>query len=222
MDDLIQVAGVHNAQEARILAACGVTHVGFPLGLPVHEEDLPVDAAAAVIRELRPSVTAVLITYLKTAGAICSLARKLGVSAVQVHGTIERQELGRLKAMTENLYVIKSLIVGASSREALIRRVDEFSPFVDAFITDTYDAQTGACGATGKLHDWSVSRELAAYASRPLILAGGLNQHNVGEAIRAVQPAGVDVHTGVEDASGRKSRDRVAAFVKTAREAFAR
>jgi phosphoribosylanthranilate isomerase len=55
---------------------------------------------------------------------------------------------------------------------------------------------------------------------RPVILAGGLTPANVRRAIAAVRPAGVDVHTGVEDASGRKERAKVLEFMAEARAAF--
>jgi phosphoribosylanthranilate isomerase len=54
-----------------------------------------------------------------------------------------------------------------------------------------------------------------------VILAGGLTSANVREAISLVQPAGVDVHTGVEDARGRKDRAKVLAFVAEASSALA-
>jgi phosphoribosylanthranilate isomerase len=53
-----------------------------------------------------------------------------------------------------------------------------------------------------------------------VILAGGLTPANVRQAIAAVRPAGVDVHTGVEDATGRKSREKVLAFVAEATAGF--
>ena len=89
------------------------------------------------------------------------------------------------------------------------------------FITDTFDPATGASGATGKTHDWTVSRKLVELSPKPVILAGGLNPSNVYEAIRIVRPAGVDVHTGVEDSSGRKSRSLIEAFVNEAARGFA-
>jgi phosphoribosylanthranilate isomerase len=54
-----------------------------------------------------------------------------------------------------------------------------------------------------------------------VILAGGLTAENVAEAIRAVRPAGVDSHTGVEDAAGRTDRGKIARFVVAAQAAFA-
>ena len=96
-----------------------------------------------------------------------------------------------------------------------------YAPFVDAYITDTHDPSTGADGATGKTHDWRISRELVKISPKPVILAGGLNPGNIQAAIAEVQPAGVDVHTGVEDDSGRKSSEKVAAFVAATRKGFA-
>jgi phosphoribosylanthranilate isomerase len=54
-----------------------------------------------------------------------------------------------------------------------------------------------------------------------VILAGGLRPENVARAITEVRPAAVDVHTGVEDAHGRKDVQLVRAFVAQARAAFA-
>lgn len=92
---------------------------------------------------------------------------------------------------------------------------------MDAFITDTYDPLTGASGATGKIHNWDVSRRIVEASQRPVILAGGLNPENVRDAILYVKPAGVDVHTGVEGPDGRKDEVLVKAFVSEAESAFA-
>ena len=50
----------------------------------------------------------------------------------------------------------------------------------------------------------------------PLLLSGGLTPENVAEAIRKVQPYGVDVSSGVEREPGKKDPKRVTAFVSAA------
>jgi phosphoribosylanthranilate isomerase len=217
---LVQVAGVADEAEAALLVECGVRYLGFPLRLPVHREDLTEAEAAAIIRRLRPPVYGVVITYLENAEEIAELADLLGARIVQLHGDIEREELIRLRGMAPRLTVIKSLVVGLHPVPVLERMVRELSPQVDGFITDTFAPETGASGATGRMHDWAVSRRLVELSQRPVILAGGLTPGNVRRAIAEVRPAGVDVHTGVEDESGRKSREKVTRFVNEARAAF--
>jgi phosphoribosylanthranilate isomerase len=139
---------------------------------------------------------------------------------VQLHGDIEVEELEKLKRIAPDLLVIKSLVVGLHSPRVLESTITALSESVDAYITDTYDSTTGATGATGRIHDWEISKRLVQHSDRPVILAGGLNSENVKGAILHVRPAGVDAHTGVEDACGRKSRERVRSFVAEARAGF--
>lgn len=218
--NLIQIAGVIDAGEAEMLQQCGIRYLGFPLRLPVHREDLTEKEAATIIKSLAAPVFGVLITYLNKASEIGAFCQTLGVRIVQLHGEIDRDELKRLKTLDPNLIIIKSLVIGMHDDKALEATVSELSLLVDAFITDTFDPKTGASGATGKTHDWRISRRLVELADKPVILAGGLNPENVKRAILEVSPAGVDSHTGVEDSSGRKSREKVSKFLAEASEAF--
>ncbi|MFI4867890.1 MAG: phosphoribosylanthranilate isomerase [Steroidobacterales bacterium] len=76
----------------------------------------------------------------------------------------------------------------------------------------------GASSGSGAVADWGAAARLAR--GRELILAGGLNVHNVAQAIRAVRPYGVDVSSGVESSPGRKSALKIAEFVEAATAAF--
>jgi phosphoribosylanthranilate isomerase len=76
-------------------------------------------------------------------------------------------------------------------------------------------AVVGQFGGTGKTADWNWAASLARRAS--ILLAGGLRPENVAEAIRQVQPWGVDVASGVEIIPGRKDPLRVRQFIRNAR-----
>lgn len=203
-----------------MLIEAGVPWLGFPLVLGYHQEDLSVEEAAAIVDVLGQQASFFLITYLDSAASIIALCRRLGVQCVQLHGAITVEELSKLRRSGPWLRVIKSLIVSGDNLADLSEELARFAPLVDTFITDTYDPLTGACGATGKTHDWEISRRLVELSPRPVILAGGLNADNVFDAIQAVQPAGVDVHTGIEGADGRKRADLARRFVSEARRAF--
>ena len=203
-----------------MLVRAGVDWLGFPLRLSYHKEDVPDDEAAAIIRTLEPPTVAVLITYLNKAADILDLCGKLGTRSVQLHGDVRVDELKLLRAEDRGILLVKSLIVTGENLRELEGQVAELSPYVDAFITDTFDPEGGARGATGKTHDWRISRRLVEVSPKPVILAGGLTPDNVALAIRDVRPAGVDAHTGVEDANGDKSEDLARRFVGEARQAF--
>lgn len=76
----------------------------------------------------------------------------------------------------------------------------------------------GPASGTGRTGDWQQARMLARRTE--LVLAGGLDAHNVAAAIAQVRPFGVDVSSGVEAAPGVKSPERIAAFAAAARAAF--
>jgi phosphoribosylanthranilate isomerase len=77
------------------------------------------------------------------------------------------------------------------------------------------DSASHDYGGSGKTFDW----KLATRFWQPIILAGGLDASNVGEAIDAARPAGVDSCSRLEATPGRKDAGKVMAFVRAARQA---
>ena len=217
---IVQVAGVVDEEEARMLIACGVDLLGFPFESASGRGDVEEEAIRPIIHGLRPPVFGVVITYSTVAGTISDLCQRLGARVAQLHGDIDPDETRRLKELSPGLFVVKTLVVRRADLPRLLDEVNRFGEHVDAFLTDTFDEVTGRWGATGRTHDWSVSRRVVEHAKRPVILAGGLTPDNVQQAISDVRPAGVDVHTGVEDFAGRKDRALVDRFIRRARKAF--
>jgi phosphoribosylanthranilate isomerase len=78
------------------------------------------------------------------------------------------------------------------------------------------DAFVEAYGGGGKTFDWNL---IPPGISQPLVLSGGLDAGNVGEAIVRVKPAAVDVSSGVETAKGIKDAAKIRAFIAAARAA---
>jgi phosphoribosylanthranilate isomerase len=217
---LIQIAGIIDNTEAQMLVNAGVHYLGFPLRLAFHKEDIPEEEVGKIIRSLKPPHHGIVITYLQKAEDILKLCDKVSARHVQLHGDISPNEMAHLRKRDDTLFVIKSLIVKNNNLSELKIQLTTYSPYVDAFITDTYDPETGACGATGKTHNWDISTQLVSVSPKPVILAGGLRPDNVRNAILSVKPAGVDAHTGVESSNGRKDPHLVRKFIAEARDAF--
>lgn len=82
-----------------------------------------------------------------------------------------------------------------------------------AWLIDSYRA--GEYGGTGEVGDWAMAQTVAA--QQPILLAGGLRPDNVAEAIRQVNPWGVDVASGVEAEPGVKDARKVREFIRAVR-----
>jgi phosphoribosylanthranilate isomerase len=137
--------------------------------------------------------------------AIRNVAAQVRLSAVQLHGDEPPAYADALA------WPILRAVTMASADQACAAWAPETTLLVDA-------ADPERRGGTGITVDWPAAAELAR--KRPIVLAGGLTPANVGEAIHFVQPYGVDVSSGVEEAPGVKDFDKVARFLENARGAF--
>ena len=214
---IIQIAGVRNKEELDIIINSGATSIGFPLRLPIHKADTSEKEARSLIQHIPENIDKVLITYMDSSKEIIELMTYLETNIVQLHGDINIAEIKKIKKEHPEIKIIKSLIVNKNNFSDLSKIIAEFEDHVDFFITDTFDPETGASGATGKTHDWSISKKIVQLSKKPVIIAGGLTPDNVGQAIKVIQPAGVDTHTGVENSFGEKDVALVNKFVKEAK-----
>jgi phosphoribosylanthranilate isomerase len=210
-ENIIQIAGVLDKQDAETILNSGIKIIGFPLVLGFHKEDMNKNEVQEIIEYFGDEIEPVLITYLTKASDIINLARYINTETVQLHNYIG---IDQLKMLSEesNLEIIKSIVVKDDDISQYVKEIELQEKYVDIFITDTLDHNTGAIGATGKTHNWEISKAINQATEKKLILAGGLNPANVENAILKVKPFGVDSHTGVEDKTGRKSFDKLMEF----------
>lgn len=89
-------------------------------------------------------------------------------------------------------------------------------PQEPAFLIDAYHPQE--YGGTGQTGDWALAAQFAQ--QYPLMLAGGLTAQNVATAVAQVKPWGVDVASGVENAPGIKDAQKMAQFIRNAKERY--
>jgi phosphoribosylanthranilate isomerase len=134
--------------------------------------------------------------------------------AVDVLGP-ERE--ARLRERLRPIRWIKEIPVGgAETRAAALEAAERYASCADLLILDTH-ADREWIGATGRVHDWSISAEIVRAAPIPCILAGGLDPDNLRGALEAVGPWGVDSYSRTNLPSLRKDLDKVRAFVEVAR-----
>lgn len=179
---------------------------GFVIEVPASPRNLTIPKAVELVAHLPSEAEAWGVVVDPSAELIRRIFDEVGVDRIQVHGKIP-EGLDFL----EIHHLVPSLPVPLSPEAGPIPEL----PPAEAFPRVHLDAAGGALpGGSGQRPDWGICATLVQKApGRKLVLAGGLTPENVGEALTAVGPWGVDVSSGVERSPGVKDPDRMRAFL---------
>ena len=185
---LVKVCGITNEEDARISVEAGANALGFNFYERSPRYVLP-ETASKIAAGLPESVLRVGIFVNGEPEEVAAIAARVPLDVVQLHG----ERAARLQYRTW-----RAIAAGHGAPEADLA--------VEAYLLDTY---TPAYGGSGQTFDWNLAAE---YEGR-LILAGGLDAENVGQAIATARPWGVDACSRLEAQPGKKDAARVRAFV---------
>jgi phosphoribosylanthranilate isomerase len=202
----VKICGITRLEDALAAAELGADALGFNLW-PGSRRHLRPEAAREIASRLPPFVTAVGVFVNQGPAEVLRLAAAAGVAALQLHGD---EAPGDCEGL--GLPVIKSFRVAGPADLAAVSAYRAAAAVL-------LDSRSEGFGGSGRAFDWELARQ--ARGPKPLILAGGLTPENVAEAVRAVRPWAVDVASGVESSPGIKDRERMARFIRAAREAGA-
>ena len=204
---IIKICGITNLEDALGAVEAGADALGFNFYRRSPRYIAPVEARRIIERLPETLMTVGVFVNEGEPERVANLASEVGLRAVQLHGD---ESAAYCRTFGER-FVIKALRVGErfAPEEAAEYGVDAI--LLDAFAPD-------ARGGTGRIFDWQIARRVKELVPR-LFLAGGLSPENVSEAIRTVEPYGVDACSSLESEPGRKSLARVRAFVAAVRDA---
>jgi phosphoribosylanthranilate isomerase len=192
----LKICCIGSEYEARLAIRAGVDALGLVGAMPSGPGVIADDAIRAIALVMPAAVSGFLLTQERTAEAIAHHVSRCAVSTVQVVNHVDPEELGRLRAMMPWLRVVQVIHVEGADALELLRA---YEPHVHSFLLDSGSpgAAVPLLGGTGRVHDWSISAEFVRRSVLPVFLAGGLTPENVGEAIRLVQPYGLDICSGI-------------------------
>jgi len=211
-----KICGIRNMADAQIAIRAGANAVGFLVGIThLAEDKISEEEAKRVIAALPPFVSSVMVTHLTDKKDIVELAKYLCVNTVQIHDYIPPEDVLFVKEQLPFCKIIKAVHV--LEKEQAFEMVDAFSTVCDALLLDSRTQDR--LGGTGITHDWNISKQIVEKSRIPVVLAGGLTDENVFDAVKKVRPFGVDVNSGVER-DGWKTFDKVSRFVCNAEAAY--
>ena len=230
MPMFVKICANTNLEDALLAVESGADAVGFVFA-PSKRRVTP-EQVAEIVRELPDGVEKVGVFATDDPFEVEHFVACAGLTVAQLHNGFDSE---MVRALSEEfggeLKIIQTLAydVDAPDRavadelfEAELRAV-VVEPAVWAVLVDA--AKSGVSGGLGVVFDWKhvaviVERAIQGIEPRPrVILAGGLRPENVGEAIAAFTPWGVDVASGVEAWPGKKDGEKLKSFIENARNA---
>lgn len=195
----IKNCGLKTLEAIAQAAATGASFAGF-----VHHSASPrhldLTEMAALVQYARPRMKTVAVLVNPDFDVLYDVGELVQPDYIQLHGVLDAAKIHHI-ATTIGIPVITALAAQDASELAYARELEGVSSHL------LFDAKHPG---GGKSFDWSVLQSLIL--AKPWFLAGGLTPLNVAEAARITQAPMVDVSSGIEDAPGHKSLEKIAAF----------
>jgi len=192
----VKICCISSIEEANLAIKYGASAIGLvsemPSGPGVISEDLIKDIASSV----PPAINTFLLTSKTDADSIIEQQRKCKTTTLQI---VDRVKINVLVKLRKELPAIRLVQVIHVSDEEPITEAKNVAQFVDALLLDSGNQKLKVkeLGGTGRTHDWTISRKIRDAVSVPVYLAGGINEMNVVDAAKEVEPFGIDLCSGV-------------------------
>ncbi|MGH2494508.1 MAG: bifunctional indole-3-glycerol-phosphate synthase TrpC/phosphoribosylanthranilate isomerase TrpF [Ktedonobacteraceae bacterium] len=201
----VKICGLRTVEHALVAIDAGADMLGLIFYEPSHRYISPREARGLIEAIQSEHTTADFVGVFVNCEAsfINDISEQVGLQFVQLHGD-EPPEF----CHSINRPVIKALSLNGQDDMSQVKAYHEASWRI------LLDTPTAHWGGTGQTHDWTLACTVAQ--AMPILLAGGLTPENVYEAIRQVQPWGVDVSSGVET-NRVKDVEKIREFMRRAR-----
>lgn len=190
----IKLCGMRNAADIAVVNQLKPDYIGFILA-PQFWRYVPSETVAKLKAALDPAIQVVGVFVNQDVHEVARLLAEGTIDVAQLHGQEDEAYIAALRQMTDKP-IFKAFKINTPEAVAAAN-----ASSADCVLLDS---GTG----TGTVFDWSLLEQIR----RPYFLAGGLHPGNVEDAVRTLQPYGVDVSSGIET-NKRKDPEKMAAFV---------
>ncbi|MBU0742354.1 phosphoribosylanthranilate isomerase [bacterium] len=208
----IKICCIGSVEEARLAVRLGASALGFVSEMPSGPGVIPEALIAEIVATVPPPIATFLLTSRTDTAEIVAQQKRCRVSTVQLCDRLPPEVHAELREAMPGISLVQVVHVAGDEAVSEAMRV---ARAVDALLLDSGNRSLPVkeLGGTGRTHDWSLSARIVRDSPVPVFLAGGLGAENVGGAIRAVHPFGVDICTGVRT-SGALDERKLLRFIE--------
>jgi phosphoribosylanthranilate isomerase len=188
-----KICGITNLSDAQAAAIHGASAIGF-IFYEKSSRAISIEDAKFISRHLSNDISKVGVFVNHDKAFIEEAIRSVSLNIIQLHGDETPGFCNQFDVPVFKAVRIKN--------EASLSVMDQYN--VAGFLLDTFSNKQ--YGGTGETFDWSLLNE---QIDTPIILSGGLNPDNILDAIDSVNPAAIDVNSGVELSPGKKDHQKI-------------
>ncbi|MBY8916565.1 phosphoribosylanthranilate isomerase [Nitratireductor sp. L1-7-SE] len=207
----VKICGLKTEDAMAAALDGGASHIGFIFfeKSPRHVE---ADTAASLRKAALGRAKAVAVTVNADDAGLDAIVSAVNPDILQLHGGESPERVAEVKARY-GLPVMKAFAI----REATdLERIGSYRGIADRFLFDAKPPKGSELpGGNGVSFDWQLLAGLDDNVD--YMLSGGLNAANIGAALNAVSPRGIDISSGVESAPGEKDPELIRAFFAAVR-----
>lgn len=209
----IKICGLKSEEALAAALDGGASHVGF-IFFAKSPRNVAPEAAGRLRQAARGRVEAVAVTVDADDAMLDEIVTAMAPDMLQLHGRETPERVTEVKARY-GLPVMKAFSV----REAAdLDRITHYHGVADRFLFDAKPPPGAELpGGNGIPFDWRLLASLDGDVD--YMLSGGLNAANIGAALGAVSPSGIDISSGVESGPGEKNQDLIREFFRAVRRA---
>lgn len=211
----VKICCIASLDEAWLAINHGASALGFVSRMPSGPGPVEESLIAEVVARIPAGIATFLLTSETSADPIIAQQRRTRVNTIQLVDSVVPGTHERLRAALPGVSLVQ--VIHVTGRESVSEAM-ALAPRVDALLLDSGNPRLAVkeLGGTGRVHDWSLSREIRDNASVPVYLAGGLNPSNARAAIEEVRPFALDVCSGLRT-EGLLDTGKVDAFMRAVR-----
>jgi len=218
----VKICGITSLEDAVMACKCGADLLGF-----IFIENTPRNMEINVVKDIIFSLNMTGFSNVAKVGLFKDEEKEkasdiitfCGLDHVQLHGKEDPEYCKALKMSVSekcerDIKIIKAFKIADKILPNGDHDISEYDS-TDYLVFDTFKA--GLDGGTGKEFDWEILIQDRVNIKKQFFVAGGLTPENVKEAVKRIQPYGVDVSSGVEEITGKKDEKLLKEFVKNAK-----
>ena len=200
----VKICCIANREEAQMAVNAGAWAVGLVAEMPSGPGPISDEDIAEIVRSIPRGIESFLLTSRVDADGIIDHHQFCGATTLQLVDHVPFVELRKIREALPDVRIVQVIhVLGEHSVDEAL----EVASLVDMILLDSGKpfAEERTLGGTGDTHNWNISLEIRKQISIPMFLAGGLHPDNVAEAIRQVQPFGVDLCSRIRTDGGLDS-----------------